>query len=107
MSRRESHRPDDRPSAQRQQAASAPESYHTGTMKPLILTVDDDPEVLNAIERDLRHHFRADYRVVKAPSGEQALDAVRQLRERGAHVALFLVDERMPHMSGTQFLVEA
>jgi len=76
-------------------------------MKPIILTVDDDPEVLNAIERDLRHHFRADYRVVKAPSGEQALDAVRQLRQRGAHVALFLVDERMPYMSGTQFLVEA
>jgi thioredoxin reductase (NADPH) len=75
--------------------------------KPIILTVDDDPEVLNAIERDLRHHFRAEYRVVKAPSGQQALDAVRELRQRGAPIALFLVDERMPHMTGTQFLVEA
>lgn len=75
--------------------------------KPVILTVDDDPEVLNAVERDLRHHFRADYRIVKASSGAQALDAVRQLQQRGAQVALFLVDERMPQMSGTQFLVEA
>ena len=75
--------------------------------KPVLLTVDDDPEVLNAVERDLRHHFRTDYRVVKASSGNQALDAVRQLKQRGAQVALFLVDERMPHMSGTQFLIEA
>ncbi len=76
-------------------------------MKPVLLTVDDDPEVLNAIERDLRHHFRRDYRVVKASSGSQALETVQQLLQRGAQVALFLVDERMPHMSGTQFLIEA
>ncbi len=75
--------------------------------KPVILAVDDDPEVLNAVERDLRHHFRADYRVVKASSGAQAIDAVRQLLQRGAQIALFLVDERMPQMSGTQFLAEA
>ncbi len=75
--------------------------------KPVLLTVDDDPEVLNAVERDLRHHFRTDYRVVKASSGDQALDTVRQLKQRGAQVALFLVDERMPQMSGTQFLIEA
>jgi thioredoxin reductase (NADPH) len=75
--------------------------------KPVLLTVDDDPEVLNAIERDLRHHFRSDYRVVKSSSGAQALDTVRQLVQRGDQVALFLVDERMPHMSGTQFLLEA
>jgi len=75
--------------------------------KPVLLTVDDDPEVLNAIERDLRHHFRADYRVVKASSGPEALETVQQLVQRGAQVALFLVDERMPHMSGTQFLLEA
>ncbi len=78
-----------------------------GMAKPILLTVDDDPEVLNAIERDLRHHFRADYRVVRASSGAEALDAVRQLKERGAQIALFLVDERMPHMTGTQFLLEA
>ncbi|MGH7620493.1 MAG: FAD-dependent oxidoreductase, partial [Gemmatimonadaceae bacterium] len=75
--------------------------------KPVIITVDDDPEVLNAVERDLRSHFRADYRVVKASSGAEALDAVTQLRQRGAQLALFLVDERMPHMTGTQFLAEA
>jgi thioredoxin reductase (NADPH) len=75
--------------------------------KPVLLTVDDDPEVLNAIERDLRQHFRADYRVLKASSGAQALEAVHQLLQRGAQVALFLVDERMPHMSGTQFLLQA
>ncbi len=78
-----------------------------GMSKPVLLTVDDDPEVLNAIERDLRQHFRGDYRVVKASSGEEALVAVRQLKQRGAEIALFLVDERMPHMTGTQFLVEA
>ncbi|HEY9229623.1 MAG TPA: response regulator, partial [Gemmatimonadaceae bacterium] len=75
--------------------------------KPILLTVDDDAEVLNAIERDLRHHFRADYRVIKASSGAEALDTVRQLKQRGSEIALFLVDERMPHMSGTQFLIEA
>jgi thioredoxin reductase (NADPH) len=75
--------------------------------KPILLTVDDDPEVLNAVERDLRHHFRTDYRVVKASSGAQALETVRQLKQRGAQIALFLVDERMPQMTGTQFLAEA
>ena len=75
--------------------------------KPVLLTVDDDPEVLNAIERDLRHHFRADYRVVKASSGAIALETIEELKRRGVPVALFLVDERMPHMSGTQFLLEA
>ena len=75
--------------------------------KPVILAVDDEPEVLNAIERDLRHHFAATYRVMKARSGEQALEATRQLKQRGAPVALFLVDERMPGLSGTEFLVEA
>ncbi|HUL49208.1 MAG TPA: FAD-dependent oxidoreductase [Gemmatimonadales bacterium] len=75
--------------------------------KPVLLTVDDDPEVLNAIERDLRHHFRSDYRIIKASSGAQALQTVRELKQRGAQVALFLVDERMPQMSGTQFLVQA
>jgi thioredoxin reductase (NADPH) len=76
-------------------------------MKPVILTVDDDPDVLNAIERDLRQHFRSDFRIVKVGSGMEALDIVRQLKQRGANVALFLVDERMPNMTGTQFLMEA
>src|SRR6185436_7767828 len=75
--------------------------------KPVILAVDDDPEVLNAVERDLRQHFRADYRVMKVGSGAEALDTTRQLKQRGSMIALFLVDERMPEMTGTQFLVEA
>jgi thioredoxin reductase (NADPH) len=75
--------------------------------KPVIMTVDDEPEVVNAIERDLRKRFAADYRIVKAGSGAQALDAVRQLKQRNAAVALFLVDARMPQMSGTEFLAQA
>jgi thioredoxin reductase (NADPH) len=75
--------------------------------KPVIMTVDDEPEVLNAVERDLRKQYAAEYRIVKASSGAQALDAVRQLKQRNAAVALFLVDARMPKMSGTEFLIEA
>lgn len=76
-------------------------------VKPVIMSVDDDPEVLNAVERDLRQHYRADYRIVKVPSGHQALETTRQLKGRDSPIALFLVDERMAHMSGTQFLTEA
>lgn len=75
--------------------------------KPVILAVDDEPEVLNAVERDLRQHYRTKYRIIKAGSGSQALDATKGLKERGAPIALFLVDERMPGMTGTQFLIEA
>jgi len=74
--------------------------------RPVILTVDDDPEVLGAIERDLRPHYRADYRILKAASGREALETARQLKERGAAIALLLVDERMPGMTGTEFLRE-
>jgi thioredoxin reductase (NADPH) len=75
--------------------------------KPVILTVDDDAEVLGAIDRDLRQHYRSDYRILKANSGHEALEAAGQLKERGASVALFLADERMPGMTGTEFLREA
>jgi len=75
--------------------------------KPVIMSVDDDPEVLGAIERDLRRHFRSDYRIIAVSSGPQALETARQLKGREAAVALFLVDERMPQMTGTQFLTEA
>jgi thioredoxin reductase (NADPH) len=75
--------------------------------KPIILTVDDEPQVLNAVERDLRSHYRNDYRIVKARSGQEALDTLRQLKQRNSAVALFLVDQRMPQMSGTEFLDEA
>jgi thioredoxin reductase (NADPH) len=75
--------------------------------KPIILTVDDEPQVLNAVERDLRQHYRSDYRIVKANSGAEALEVVRQLKQRNAPIALFLADQRMPVMSGTEFLTEA
>ena len=74
--------------------------------KPVILCVDDDPDVLGAIERDVRHRYGNEYRILKARSGREALEAVRQLKERGAPVALFLVDERMPGMTGTELLRE-
>lgn len=75
--------------------------------EPVILTVDDEPQVLNAVNRDLRQHYRSDYRILKAGSGAEALEAVRQLKQRNTPVALFLVDQRMPAMSGIEFLAEA
>ena len=75
--------------------------------RPIILTVDDEPQVLNAIERDLRRHYRNEYRIIKAGSGAEALDVSRQLVQRGDPLALFLADQRMPRMSGTEFLTEA
>lgn len=75
--------------------------------KPIILAVDDEPQVLNAVERDLRRHYGGEYRIMKATSGSEALEVVRQLRRRNEPVALFLADQRMPAMSGTEFLAEA
>lgn len=75
--------------------------------KPVIMAVDDDREVLGAIERDLRRQYRQDYRIVTSTSPNDALDAVRQLKKRAAALALFLVDQRMPDLTGTDFLQEA
>ena len=74
---------------------------------PAILTVDDEPQVLNAIERDLRRKYRREYRILKAGSGAEALDLLQQLMQRNDQVALFVADQRMPHMNGTEFLDEA
>jgi len=74
--------------------------------RPVIMSVDDDPQVLGAIERDLRQRYKSGYRIVKAGSALEALDAARQLKQRGTAVALFLVDQRMPEMTGTQLLAE-
>ncbi|MCB0161821.1 MAG: response regulator, partial [Caldilineaceae bacterium] len=74
---------------------------------PTILIVDDEPQVLNAVERDLRRHYRREYRIVKAGSGAEALTVTQQLKQRNDPVALFLVDQRMPNMTGTEFLNEA
>ena len=75
--------------------------------KPVILTVDDEPEVLNMIERDLRRHFGKDYRIIKVNSGHAAVDIVQQLKTRNEAVAIMLSDQRMPEMSGTDFLTAA
>lgn len=75
--------------------------------KPVIMIVDDEPHVVNSVERDLRAHYRDQYRIVKAFSGKDALESARQLERRGTPIALFLVDQRMPEMTGTELLAEA
>src|SRR4026209_1974107 len=75
--------------------------------KPVILAVDDDLPVLRAVERDLRARYGEQYRIVAANSGHDALEAVRQLTLRGSAVALFMVDQRMPQMTGIEFLAQA
>ncbi|WES63222.1 FAD-dependent oxidoreductase [Microbacter sp. GSS18] len=76
-------------------------------VKPVIFSVDDEPHVLGAIARDLQAHYRQDFRIVRAGSGAEALEAAQELKRRGTPVALFLVDQRMPGMSGTEFLERA
>jgi thioredoxin reductase (NADPH) len=75
--------------------------------KPVILAVDDEPAVLSAVARDLRRKYGKDYQVVPFESGGAALDALNQLKLRDATVALFLADQRMPVMSGVEFLEQA
>src|SRR3954451_17457690 len=75
--------------------------------KPALLAVDDDGPVLSAVERDLRAHYSERYQIYTAASGEQALDLIRRLRLREDPVALLLVDQRMPGMSGVEFLAAA
>src|SRR6201984_2841486 len=74
---------------------------------PILLTVDDDPDVLRAIERDLRTEYGADYRVLSSDSPEAALDLVKQLKVRNDAVALLLADQRMPRLDGVGFLQAA
>ncbi|MBF2046601.1 FAD-dependent oxidoreductase [Leptolyngbya sp. NK1-12] len=75
--------------------------------RPVILTVDDDPEVLQAIARDLRQQYGDRFRIIRADSGQAALDVLQQLKLRNESVALFLVDQRMPQMSGIELLEQA
>src|SRR3954451_23186122 len=75
--------------------------------KPTILAVDDDPMVLAAISRDLGERYGADYRIVRAPSGQQALDVLAQLVLRDEPVALIVTDQRMPAMTGIEMLAQA
>ena len=75
--------------------------------KPIVMAIDDEPHVLNAVARDLQAQYQKDYRIVKASSGADALETVRELKLRDTPVALYLVDQRMPNMSGVEFLAEA
>ena len=75
--------------------------------RPVILVVDDEPVVLAAVARDLRRGFGERFRVVRAGSGEEALEALRELVRRGEQVALLVADQRMPGLSGTEYLVRA
>src|SRR6185369_8730125 len=75
--------------------------------RPSIVTVDDDPGVSRAVARDLRRRYGEDYRIVRAESGDQALDALREMKLRGDVVAVLLADYRMPRMSGLEFLEAA
>ncbi|MFF9064342.1 FAD-dependent oxidoreductase [Streptomyces sp. NPDC014891] len=79
----------------------------TDAARTVILTVDDDPGVSRAIARDLRRRYGGGYRVVRAESGEAALDALRELKLRGDLVAVLLADYRMPRMNGIEFLEQA
>jgi thioredoxin reductase (NADPH) len=75
--------------------------------RPAIVAVDDDPAVLAAVARDLRRGFGERFRIVRAQSGAEGLDLIRQIRARGEQVALLIADQRMPGMPGTDYLVEA
>lgn len=74
---------------------------------PIIFTVDDDEQVLAAIRRDVRKEYRANYRVLSTTSAKEALDALKELKQKGEEVALFLSDQRMPEMTGVEFLEQA
>ena len=72
--------------------------------RPIILAVDDDTAVLEAVVQDLRRHYGQDYRILRAGSGQAALDTSRQLKERGESLALIVSDQRMPGMAGVDLL---
>ena len=74
---------------------------------PILLTVDDDPDVSRSLARDLRQRYGEDYRIRRAESGPAALEALRELKLRDERVGLLLADHRMPEMTGVEFLEQA
>ncbi|MEA2445050.1 MAG: thioredoxin reductase [Thermoleophilales bacterium] len=87
--------------------ASGRGTDRSGTRRAAILVVDDEPPVLAAVSRDLRRGFGERFRVLRAGSGSDALEMLREVRTRGDTVALLIADQRMPGMAGTDYLVEA
>ena len=75
--------------------------------KPIILSVDDDPQVLRSLRSDLRRQYRDAYRILSVSDPQEALDSLPELKKRGEEVALFLSDQRMPQMLGVEFLERA
>ncbi len=75
--------------------------------KPVLLIVDDDPQVLAAVRRDLRSRYRESYTVMSAASGEDALNAIRELKSRGDSLAMLICDQRMPGMMGSEVLAKS
>src|SRR5260370_40028161 len=84
-----------------------PVTASDGATRTAMVTVDDDPGVSRAVARDLRRRYAEQYRIVRAESGESALDALRQMKLRGDSVAVILADYRMPQMNGIEFLERA
>jgi thioredoxin reductase (NADPH) len=76
-------------------------------VRPVLMTVDDDPSVSRAVARDLRRRYGEDYRIMRSESGEEALQAIREVVLRGEQVAAILADYRMPRMNGVDFLEQA
>jgi thioredoxin reductase (NADPH) len=74
---------------------------------PIIFSIDDDPQVLQAIQHDLRQQYRKQYRIMCTTSAREALDVLTELKKKGEDVALFLSDQRMPDMTGVEFLTQA
>ena len=72
--------------------------------KPVLMIVDDDPQVLAAVRRDLRSRYRENYTVISAASGQEALDTARELKSRGDALAMVISDQRMPGMLGSEVL---
>ncbi len=79
----------------------------SGVSKPVLLIVDDDPQVLAAVRRDLRSRYRENYKVMSASSGQEALDTARELKSRGDSLAMMISDQRMPGMLGTEVLARS
>ena len=75
--------------------------------KPIIISVDDDQQVLRSLKRDLREQYKNDYRIISTTSANEALEAIAELKKKGETVALFLSDQRMPEMMGVDFLEKA
>ena len=75
--------------------------------KPALIVVDDDPQVLAAVRRDLRAHYRQDYTIISASSGEEALTTIKELKSRGDSLAMVISDQRMPGLQGTDVLAQS